>query len=65
MKFIAFGMLLAQLTFCSIAGATVTEFTNHNQWVNAVGEFTMIDFTGFPEGTFLTNQYAGIGVLFS
>ncbi len=43
----------------------VQEFTDKDEWINAVGEFTTIDFTGFSEGTFITDQYADLGVLFT
>ncbi len=47
------------------ASADVLEFTDKDEWIKAVGEFTTIDFTGFPEGTFITDQYADLGVLFT
>jgi hypothetical protein len=47
------------------ARAGVQEFTDKDEWIDAVGEFTTIDFTGFPEGTFITDQYADLGVLFT
>ena len=47
------------------AHAGVQEFTDKDEWIDAVGEFTTIDFTGFPEGTFITDQYVDLGVLFT
>ena len=47
------------------ASADVLEFTDKDEWIDAVGKFTTIDFTGFPEGTFITDQYADLGVLFT
>ncbi len=47
------------------AAAAVMEFTDRSAWENAVGGFTTIDFSGFPEGTFITDQYAASGVLFT
>ena len=41
------------------------EFTDKDEWIDAVGEFTTIDFTGFPPGTFITDQYADFGILFT
>ena len=35
-----------------------------DDWLNAVGPFTTIDFTGFRNDTFITDQYADLGVLF-
>ncbi|MCH8150793.1 MAG: hypothetical protein IH830_00285 [Planctomycetes bacterium] len=42
----------------------VIEFTDPLEWQAAVGPFTTIDFTGFPDGTPITDQYADLGVLF-
>ena len=42
----------------------VQEFTDKDEWIFAVGEFTTIDFTGFPDGTFITDQYVDVGVVF-
>jgi len=47
------------------AHAGVQEFTDKDEWIDAVGDFTTIDFTGFAEGTFITDQYADLGVLFT
>ncbi len=47
------------------ASADVLEFTDKDEWIEAVGEFTTIDFTGFPEGTWITDQYADLGILFT
>ncbi len=41
------------------------EFTDKEEWIAAVGRFTTIDFTGFPDGTFITDQYADLGILFT
>ncbi len=56
--------LLTSLSVGSAYGG-VMEFTDKDAWIAAVGEFTTIDFTGFPDGTFITNQYAHLGVLFT
>jgi hypothetical protein len=43
----------------------VIEFQNDKQgWLDAAGEHTTIDFTGFPEGTWITEQYAYLGTHF-
>ena len=47
------------------ASGDVLEFTDKDAWINAVGDFTTVDFTGFPEGTFITDQYADLGILFT
>ncbi len=46
-------------------GGFVEEFTDKDQWIAAVGDFTTIGFTGFPDGTFITEQYADLGILFT
>ncbi len=46
-------------------GGFVEEFTDKDEWIAAVGDFTTIDFTGFPQGTFITDQYADLGILFT
>ncbi len=56
---------LALLFLSASAHGGVIEFTDKDEWINAVGEFTTVDFTGFPEGTFITDQYADLGVLFT
>ena len=43
----------------------VQEFTDKDEWIAAVGQFTTIGFTGFEIGTFITNQYADLGILFT
>ncbi|MCH8164531.1 MAG: hypothetical protein IH889_02875, partial [Planctomycetes bacterium] len=46
-------------------GGFVEEFTDKDEWIAAVGRFTTIGFTGFPDGTFITDQYADLGILFT
>ncbi len=46
-------------------GGFVEEFTNKDEWIAAVGDFLTADFTGFPAGTFITDQYADLGILFT
>ena len=46
-------------------GGFVEEFTDKDSWISAVGDFTTIGFTGFPAGTFITDQYADLGILFT
>ena len=52
-------------TFAVQAQAGVTEFSDRAEWEAAVGQFTTIDFTGFPEFTIITDQYQDSGVLFT
>jgi MYXO-CTERM domain-containing protein len=65
-RFIAFTVIVLGL-LCSLAqaGAVVEEFTNKEEWFNAVGEVTTIPFTGYSHGTVLTDQYLDRGVLFT
>lgn len=47
------------------AHADVQAFTDKQAWIDAVGDFNTIDFTGFEEGTIITDQYADLGVWFT
>ena len=47
------------------AHGSVIEFTDADDWFASVGAVTTIDFTGFPDGTFITDQYSDLGVLFN
>jgi hypothetical protein len=46
------------------ARGDVDVFFDRAEWVAAVGPVTTIDFTGFPEGTTITDQYADVGAIF-
>lgn len=59
---VSLGLTLAAGT---CATADVIEFTDRDEWIAAVGTFTTIDFTGFPEGTFITDQFSDLGVTFT
>ena len=62
------GLLALALSVCSGGRAAVggfIEFTDKDEWIAAVGRFTTMDFTGFPPGTFITDQYADLGILFT
>ncbi len=54
-----------------IASATVAQecdvlvFFDRAEWEAEAGPFTTIRFTEFPRGTFITNHYADLGVLFT
>jgi hypothetical protein len=44
----------------------VTVFLNRPEWEIAVGgRFTTIGFTGFPDATLITDQYADLGIVFT
>jgi len=60
-----FSAALLSVAFLHTATADVLELTEKDDWINLVGEFTTIDFTGFEDGTFITDQYAHQGVLFT
>lgn len=48
------------------ASAQVLQFTNEGSWQTAVGgQYSTIDFTGFPDGTQISNQYQPLGITFS
>ncbi len=57
--------MLAWVGNGQVSGGFVEEFTDKDEWISAVGRFTTIDFTGFPQGTFITDQYADLGILFT
>ena len=49
-------------------GGFVEEFTDKDQWIVAIGgedAFLTVDFVGFAPGTFITDQYADLGILFT
>jgi hypothetical protein len=58
-------ILLTACLTVSAAHADVFEFTDKDEWIAAVGPFTTIGFTGFPDGTLITDQYADLGVIFT
>ena len=65
MNAIICSIALTLMLLSAPASADVLEFTDKDEWIEAVGEFTTIDFTGFPEGTWITDQYADFGILFT
>jgi MYXO-CTERM domain-containing protein len=56
---------LTLMLLSASAHAGVQEFTDKDEWIDAVGAFTTIDFTGFEAGTVITDQYADLGILFT
>jgi hypothetical protein len=46
------------------AKADVTWFIDRAEWEGAIGDYSTADFTGFPPGTFITEQYAALGAHF-
>ena len=57
-------ILLPALLTVTPAHGGVAEFFDKDEWIAAVGPFTTIDFTGFPDGTQIMEQYADLGVHF-
>ena len=55
--------ILTSLAVGSAHGGVI-EFIEKEEWIAAVGGFTTIDFTGFEDGEFITEQYADLGVHF-
>ncbi len=56
---------LALFTGVGSAHGGVIVFLDKDAWIAAVKEFTTIDFTQLPQGTFVTDQYADLGVHFT
>jgi MYXO-CTERM domain-containing protein len=59
--------LLAITLTCTATSARgeVREYTDYDEWRSAVGHFTTIQFTEYPPGTIVTDQYADLGILFT
>jgi len=64
---------MSRLVFLACSGACcvgaglradVIEYLDKAEWQLGAGDYTTIDFTGFAEGTKITDQYADLGVLF-
>lgn len=53
------------LSVPSLTMGGVVEFDDKAAWIAAVGTFRTVDFTKFPVNTFVTDQYADFGVLFT
>ena len=65
MNGIIYSIGLTVMLLSAPTSADVQEFTDKDEWIDAVGAFTTIDFTGFPAGTWITDQYADFGILFT
>ncbi len=60
--------MLAWVGNGQVSGGFIEEFTNKDEWIAAIGgedAFLTVDFVGFPDGTFITDQYADLGILFT
>jgi len=59
-------ILIAATVTAIPAQADVVEYTDADVWQSAVnGNYSTIDFTGFPDGTPISSQYANQGVTFT
>ena len=57
---------LVFVTAANNATASVQMFIqNFSGWQQAAGSYSTVDFTGFPSNTFITEQYASLGVHFT
>lgn len=57
--------LVLATSVASTAIGVVVETQDREGWFAAAGPVTTIGFTGFPPGTVITDQYTGLGVLFT
>ena len=64
-RFVIALIVLALFAFAHQASATVTTFTNAANWQAAAGPYSTITFTELPAGTWITEQYAPLGVHFT
>jgi hypothetical protein len=53
------------LWVCCEATAGIVEFHDKVDWIAAAGSFTTIGFNEYPAGTFITDQWADLGVVFT
>jgi len=56
--------LLAALGPCRVVSAEAEVFFDFAEWQSAMSSTTTIGFTGFPDGTLISNQYEAQGVVF-
>ena len=57
-------LALVMIIASPAARAGVTVLQDFALWQQATGPHTTLDFTGFPNNTFITDQYADLGVTF-
>ena len=58
-------VVASAFAFTQQASATVTTFTNTANWQAVAGPYSTITFTELPAGTWITEQYAPLGVHFT
>ncbi|MDY7109327.1 MAG: hypothetical protein SYC29_11895 [Planctomycetota bacterium] len=56
--------LLATGICAAITRAEIVEYDEKDEWEAAAGSWSTADFTGFPDDTLITEQYAYLGVHF-
>ncbi|MCH8153145.1 MAG: hypothetical protein IH830_12340 [Planctomycetes bacterium] len=64
-KIIGFAVAAVLLAPAGPTQAGVIELIDREEWFSLVGPVITLDFTGFAPGTFITDQYADLGVLFT
>ncbi len=64
-KIIGFAVAAVLLAPAGATQAGVIELVDREEWFSLVGPVTTVDFTGFAPGTFITDQYADLGILFT
>ncbi len=64
-RILYFALTVPMLIITTASYADVIELEDKFAWESAVGDFTTIDFTGFPEYTVITDQYSDQGVMFT
>lgn len=58
-------VLVVFALLANACSAQVTAITDPIQWQDAVGSYTTIEFTEYPEFTPITDQYAHLGITFT
>jgi len=53
------------LLFAAHAAGALQEFENKADWEAAVGDFSTVDFTGYPDNTPVTDQWSHLGITFT
>jgi len=61
-------LMFAAVTMTCCTGTVKAEvqlFVDFAEWQSLTGAFSTVDFTGFPAGTFITDQYEALGAVFT
>ena len=62
---VTLALMMMTLLCAQVTHGTVVEYTNKLSWQNDVGSYNTITFTELPANTWITNQYAHLGVTFT